>query len=479
MQPDGAGRIPGRLVDAIADVSGLDPDRQPEAAHALAVPLLRELDGDGQAVAGAELLRRCLGVEAEMVRAWLDEPPNGAGGEVSDRLYAHLLPESIARERARREARRIVDAMGEGAEATQPRSWTLAELLADPSIVELPAPVVPMLAWPGRATLLAAAEKLGKSTFAGAAAAAVSAGRPWLDGETIAGPVLWAAEESPGDVARRLRDFGADASAVTIMTWGADPVGEIRAEVERVRPVLTIIDTLQAIAEHARPESGRASDWAAIMRPLVRIARDTGTALPILHHARRSDGAYRDSSEIAAAVDIIVEMSGSDTDTLRRLAWRGRYGRGSYAVRLAGGRYELLDREDEGEALADEILRYVAAHPGTGSTAITGEVRARDRDILRTLADLVAAGRLADDGTEYRHRYRVPDPARTGQGSTSEDGSPARLPALPDARQGTYAANGPVAERDLPMPTHVVGRARGAGHDEDDRPLHADPEGEL
>ena len=45
------------------------------------------------------------------------------------------------------------------------------------------------------------------------------------------------------------------------------------------------------------------------MRPLVRIARDTNCALVLLHHAGKSEGKYRDSTEIGAAVDVIVEMS--------------------------------------------------------------------------------------------------------------------------------------------------------------------------
>lgn len=379
-----------------------------------------------------------------------------------------LITAELRRQRIRQEARRRLDA--ERSETQEARSWSLEDILADPSRVELPAPVVPMMAWPGRATLFVAPEKLGKSTKASAASAAVSSGVPWLGQDTTAGPVLWAAEESPGDVARRLRDFGARPDAVTIMTWGSDPIAEIRAEVERVSPVLTVVDTLQAIAEHARPESGSGSQWAAIMRPLVRIARDTGTALVILHHARRSDGAYRDSSEIAAAVDVIVEMSGSDTDTLRRLAWRGRYGRGKYAVRLCGHRYELL-QDDDGNTLSDEIIGFVKAHPGTGSSAVVDAVTGRAGDVRSLLAALVGSGRLLDAGTTRQHRYRVPSgPSHAGTAGPDDESRPSGRPARPEARTGGGTGFEPDPDVGRPGPTHRWdGRPDGRLHD--DQPI--------
>jgi len=55
-----------------------------------------------------------------------------------------------------------------------PRS--LAEILADPDVIRPPVALVPRMAWTGRVTLLAAREKIGKSTLAGAAVAALSSG---------------------------------------------------------------------------------------------------------------------------------------------------------------------------------------------------------------------------------------------------------------------------------------------------------------
>jgi hypothetical protein len=66
------------------------------------------------------------------------------------------------------------------AEPDGPRVWTLAELLADPELLKPPPAIIPNVAFAGRLTLFAAREKAGKSTFIGAAAAAVSRGAPFL-----------------------------------------------------------------------------------------------------------------------------------------------------------------------------------------------------------------------------------------------------------------------------------------------------------
>lgn len=303
------------------------------------------------------------------------------------------------------DARATAQPVAEG----QPRVWTLRELLANPALVELPPPTVPRLAWPGRSTLVAAPEKLGKSTLATAAVAGVSNGSSFLGAPTKVGTALWATEEHVGDVARRLRDFGANPDRVHIMLWGSDALVEIRAEVERLRPALVVLDTLAAVAENVAPESGSASQWAAIMRPLVRIARDFDCALLILHHSRRTDGQYRDSSEIGAAVDVIAEVSGAVTGNVRKIAYRGRYGRGSFTVELVGREYQLIagdDGRDSGRT-EEAVLAFLGANPGASKRSIRAGVAGRNGDIDGALAGLVAAGRVLDDGAANARSYRV------------------------------------------------------------------------
>jgi len=85
---------------------------------------------------------------------------------------------------------------------------TVAEIIKNGMPVP-PASVVEGLAWAERITLMAAREGLGKSTLFGEAAAAVSAGRPFLDKfPTVQGSVLWIlSEEAEGEMILRALDF--------------------------------------------------------------------------------------------------------------------------------------------------------------------------------------------------------------------------------------------------------------------------------
>ena len=68
---------------------------------------------------------------------------------------------------------------------------TLAEWLTDPGALEPPPMIIPYLALAGRVTLLAAKEKVGKSTFMGQCVAAFSQGAEFLGQPCGPGKVLW------------------------------------------------------------------------------------------------------------------------------------------------------------------------------------------------------------------------------------------------------------------------------------------------
>jgi AAA domain len=211
-------------------------------------------------------------------------------------------------------------------------SRPLSAILADPAALEPPAVVVPRLAWRGRTTLLAAREKAGKSTMATAAAATVTCRAAWLGDPTPGGVVLWVAlEEHVADLAGRMGQWPADAARVYVLDSLAgldDPMASLHREVRDVAPTLLVVDTLSALVDAlgSRPDPGSSTAWTPIMAGLTRIARDTDAAVLLLHHARRSDGAYRDSSAIGAGVDVIAEMADGDDADVRLLRVRG--GRG-------------------------------------------------------------------------------------------------------------------------------------------------------
>jgi len=293
---------------------------------------------------------------------------------------------------------------------------TLAEILADPKILEPPEEVVPRLAWRGRVTLLAAREKDGKSTIAGAAAAAVTRGATFLDGVALRGVVVIAGlEEHPGEIASRLVRFDADTTRVHIATWKeVDPVVELKEAVERIRPDLVIVDTLSAIAE-GKLDDGSAKAWQPLMSSLTRIARDFDCAVLIIHHSRKADGAYRDSTAIGANVDCILEMRPDDRDpNARHLKARARFTVPDCAIRYNGSGYEMVETGEPAVTFRNAIQRYVNEHPGCSLNQLRDGVVGSSAAVGRMVDELVKEGALREEPGSRNARLFYPAEASTG-----------------------------------------------------------------
>lgn len=304
---------------------------------------------------------------------------------------------------------------------------TLAEILEDPKILEPPETVVPRLAWRGRVTLLAAREKDGKSTIAGAAAAAVTRGTPFLDGAALRGVVVLAGlEEHPSEIAKRLVAFGADSNGVHIATRiESNPLHELNDAVERIRPALVIVDTLSAMAE-GKLEDGSAKAWQALMAALTRLARDFDCAVIIIHHSRKSDGAYRDSTAIGANVDCIIEMHPDERDpAARHLKARSRFSVPGCTIRYTGSGYELAEKVEPGVALRSAVMRYVSDNPGCSLNELRQGVHVGSYQARGAIAaELVAEGVLQEErGPRHARRFYPVEPQPVPQ---SVPGKPTR-----------------------------------------------------
>ncbi len=287
---------------------------------------------------------------------------------------------------------------------------TLAEYLADPTILEPPETIVPRLAWRGRVTLLAAREKDGKSTLAGAAAAAVTRGATFLDGIAMRGVVVLAAlEEHPGEIARRLVGFDADPSMVHIATHTEmTPVSELEMAVGQIRPVLVIVDTLSAMAE-GKLEDGSAKAWQPLMAALTKLARVFNCAVIIVHHSRKSDGAYRDSTAIGANVDCIIEMHSDDRDpNARHLKARARFPVPNCTIRYNGTGYEMVETAEPEEATRSAILRHVNEHPGCSLNELRKRVVRSNKATATIATALVSEGVLREEKGERNARLFYP-----------------------------------------------------------------------
>jgi hypothetical protein len=287
----------------------------------------------------------------------------------------------------------------------------LAAILADPKILEPPETVAPRLAWRGRVTLLAAREKDGKSTLAGAAAAAVTRGAAFLDGVALHGVVVIAGlEEHPSEIARRLVGFDADPSMVHIATHTElNPVSELEMAVERIRPALVIVDTLSAMAE-GKLEDGSAKAWQPLMAALTKLARVFDCAVIIVHHSRKSDGAYRDSTAIGAAVDCIIEMRSDEREpNARHLKARGRFPVPDCTIRYNGSGYEMAETGEPDVTLRNSIMEYVNKHPGCPLGDLRKGVVGSSAKVGRMVGELVAEGVLREEKGERgaRRFYRA------------------------------------------------------------------------
>ena len=402
-----------------------------------AVQALQEaLQGVDNPVAAARALRRV----ATRYRPQHDGPRDAFRWEAEEILRPHFRDSESVKsvvwsliDEAKENDRGFEAEAGPGNvnESAIPRSRSLAEILRNPQATALPEAIEPRLAYRGRSTLLAAREKRGKSTLASAGASAVSRGRLFLGEPCFRGPVLWVGlEEHVADVARRFKRFDADPDEVYILDRLADPFGTLEAEVTRVSPVLIVLDTLAAFVESIGPDPGSASAWTPIIGRLVRLARDSDAALLILHHARKSDGRYRDSSAIGAGVDVVLEMSEDAGDAwVRKFKAKARWYISDFAVRLLDSEpphYELAGGE---HSLDARVHLYVESSHGCSTNDVKRNVTGKGSAILAALNLLAMRGAIYKEEDGVAHRWfpnRVQGCSETSSGNAVSDQSGSR-----------------------------------------------------
>jgi hypothetical protein len=311
--------------------------------------------------------------------------------EVADRFPSSVLVEGEVREVYGRTMRALMGMLGE---------------------VRAPEEVVPGLAAVGRVALLAAREKMGKSTFAAAAAVEVSRGGSILGQPVQEGVVLWVGlEEAVQDALLRFKEMGANPDNLVLLERLDGPGGATQLKVEIVahKARFVVIDSLAKFSAGLVEDENSSSGWTRELGHISDIARCTGAAIVILHHANRSTGSYRGSSAIGANVDMIVEMFEDAKDsTVRLLKPKGRWRTTPYAVRydpdtstyepvvLADGSEASARARDDGRQA--QILSWLAQHPGSGKAKIREGIGGRAEHVDDALRALVAAGKVTHLG---------------------------------------------------------------------------------
>lgn len=306
----------------------------------------------------------------------------------------------------------------EGSDAPDLGLRTLREILKDPKVLDPPEPVADRLVYRGYSSLFVSREKLGKSTAAGGASAAVSAGSKWLGSPTTRGHVLYLTlDESPRDTVRRLVSFGADKDGVTLLTrlpTPGDPLGDVEAAAKAVGPDLIVVDTLAEFVRDLDLDSGDAGAWTPIIGGLSRVARDHDAGLLLLHHTKKSGEEYRDSTAIGASVDLILLMKEGEPSDVRKVEARGRLPVEGFSMRLRGDphdpdgspRWSLTSGE---LSLDARILLYVERHAGASTRDVREGVTGRTYEIGAALDRLLERGALVDRGTGSGRSLYAPD----------------------------------------------------------------------
>jgi hypothetical protein len=175
----------------------------------------------------------------------------------------------------------------------------------------------------GETMEIAGAAKGRKTWLALELARAVASGGRFLDTFQCArGAVaFFDFESSEETIAFRLSSIASPTEAARIRLYslrrdtGAGTVEAIRAELERTKPTLAIVDCLYAVPGFPLDENSNA-EAAAFRRQFVAVAEATGTAIALLHHTPKGAGIGRavvdrgrGASSAAAVCDCVASVT--------------------------------------------------------------------------------------------------------------------------------------------------------------------------
>jgi AAA domain len=287
---------------------------------------------------------------------------------------------------------------------------TMTEMLRDPHALDLPLTLIPHLMWKGRATLLAGKEKLsGKSTVVGAGIASFTSGRAFLGVPCEPGRLLIFTEEHPSDLLRRLVRFGADGDRVSVMQFASQPVYDLLAAQRAARADAVVVDTMGRWGRPSLTAAWDATQWGALLDPLIMAAREDNFGLLLTSHVNVVDGRYQGGAGIGGVMDQIITVESDKVDATRRtFTCVGRWPEAAFAVRLVDDAYVLEGGEVVPPSPEQRIVAFARSHleekgKGCSQRSIRSHMRGmRTKDVDALVAKLLNAGVLANLGTDAR-----------------------------------------------------------------------------
>jgi hypothetical protein len=269
----------------------------------------------------------------------------------------------------------------------------------------------------GTFSLLVAKPKVGKSTLARQLAWSVARGLPLFGGDVQKGSVIYLPlEERPQDVHASFSALGLTGSEDIHCAYAATVESAMDAVTE-FRPVLIVVDPLFLLLD-VKDENAYVAMYKAL-RPLIDIARTTGTHILGLHHApkisRRDtiDSALGSTALGAAASTLLVMRKIADRRTIESVQRMGQnmaetfLSFDSIARRFDLGEARSLDEEAKREQVLMEALDNEAE---LTEQQIRSQVVGRTTGKSKTLRKLIAEGEIERDGSGRRgdpYRYRI------------------------------------------------------------------------
>jgi hypothetical protein len=359
---------------------------------------------------GARL--RALGCKYLCVVDWPDAPP---GGDAADFVDLHgeglALDELLAAARPFEEVAPAPDG---------PQLLTAGEILAaadDPEPEWLVEGLLPQ----GGLAVLAGRPKTGKSVLARALAVAVAQGRDFLERPARKGAVLLLSlEDRKRDVSAHLRRLGLRPEDPLLVATAADGVAQVEKWVATHRPILVMVDTVSRLVRLR--DIAAYSEVVAGLDRLLRLARNSGVHILLLHHApkgsdtRDAVDAPLGSIAISGTADVLLHLKRAQdgTRTLASVQRTGEDLQESVLILGPDGWPALAgtQREHQARQVAEQIAAYLGKHGESTRQEILESVPGDNTAKVAALALLEADGRVTKSGAGRRgdpYRYALAD----------------------------------------------------------------------
>jgi putative DNA primase/helicase len=276
----------------------------------------------------------------------------------------------------------------------------------------------------GSLNLLAGKPKAGKSTLARHLAACIASGKRWLGHACIAGPVWYLVlEDKRSEVRKHFQQLGASGHIRFVFGNSPDLLAKLATLAEQERPICIVVDTLQRLVN-----AKDLNDYAEVTRrlePVLALARASGAAVILVHHAGKGDRAGIDtilgSTALAGSVDNILLLN--RTERYRVLSSIQRIGQDmpETVLRLdADGHLQTAGTRDEAdhEYVAEQLFDALRNAAGW-LTQIDwlATVEARRKTKLKAFALLRERGLVTEDGAGTKNDPRRYSIAVGGSGS--------------------------------------------------------------